>query len=132
MCSQNKISNLTFPDSYLPSNMHLAINLKGKGWIDLLENPGASFSQFQEKLLLPKFPLDDNLLPKYPFPVKNLSPAPHDLFPSLSLGSKVIDDNNNSHDFPPMPLLPNLKFLIQEMSKYDLQEHERLPSLGLG
>lgn len=107
--------------------------LKGKGHSDLLENPGASFSEFQEKLVLPKFPLDDNLLPRYPFPAKNLPPAPHDFFPGLSLGPKVTDGNKYSHDFPAMPLLPNLKFLPQEISKYNRHEQERpSPLLGLG
>lgn len=125
-------ANNNLPDSYLASNAHPSADLKGKGRSDLLENPGASFSEFQEKLVLPKLPLDDNLLPRYPFPAKNLPPAPHDFFPGLSLGPKVIDGNKYSHDFPPMPLLPNLKFLPHEISKYNRHEQEKPPLLGLG
>ncbi|CDP11272.1 unnamed protein product [Coffea canephora] len=126
-----KHSKPNIPNSFLPSNLQPALDLKGKGRVDDFDNSGASFSSFREKLLLPKFPLDESLLPRYPYPTKNLAHAPHDLFPSLSLGSKVVDANYRP-ELPTMPLLPNLKFPPQDISRYSQQEQQKPPTLGLG
>ncbi|XP_027147811.1 protein CHROMATIN REMODELING 4 [Coffea eugenioides] len=126
-----KHSKPNIPNSFLPSNLQPALDLKGKGRVDDFDNSGASFSSFREKLLLPKFPLDESLLPRYPYPTKNLAHAPHDMFPSLSLRSKVVDANYRP-ELPTMPLLPNLKFPPQDISRYSQQEQQKPPTLGLG
>ncbi|KAL8507411.1 hypothetical protein ACS0TY_018096 [Phlomoides rotata] len=110
------------PDKYLPYNPH---SLKGKGSVEHSGNSGATFSEFQEKMLLPKLPFDEKLLPRYSFPGANTGP---DLFPSLSLGSRVAEPSDTVHNLPMLPLLPNLKF-PPDPSKYNQQPPE-MPQLG--
>ncbi|KAL8053547.1 hypothetical protein ABFS82_05G079300 [Erythranthe guttata] len=114
-------------DQYMPFTPQHSLNIrKGKGpatehsW-----NSSAAFSNFQEKMLLPKLPFDEKLLPRYSFPGGNLQPSTTpDLFPSLSLGSRV-PEPTTVHDMPVLPLLPNLKF-PPDMAKYEMPP----PALG--
>ncbi|KAI3466934.1 hypothetical protein Pfo_023597 [Paulownia fortunei] len=118
-----------FPDKYLPYTPHSLNILKGKGSAEHSANSGATFSDFQEKMLLPKLPFDEKLLPRYSFPGANWPSTTPDLFPSLSLGSKVAEPYDTVHDIPMLPLLPNLKF-PPEPPKYNQQEPEMPPALG--
>ncbi|CAK9136429.1 unnamed protein product [Ilex paraguariensis] len=124
--------NNSIPDNYLQFSLHPSVTSQGKG-SDRRENFSTTFSDFQEKMALPKLPFDEKFLPRYPFAARNLPPPPPDLFPSLSLGSKFKDANEPSQDLPTMPLLPNLKLPQQDASKYGQQEGEMPPPmLGLG
>ncbi|XP_057797026.1 LOW QUALITY PROTEIN: protein CHROMATIN REMODELING 4-like [Salvia miltiorrhiza] len=114
---------------YPPFTPHSLNILKGKGTMENLGNAGGTFSDFQEKMLLPKLPFDEKLLPRYSFPGANLMSAAPDLFPSLSLGSRVAEPSEAAHNLPMLPLLPNLKFL-PDPSKYNQQEQEMPPALG--
>lgn len=97
--------------------------LKGKGTLESSGNGGGTFSDFQEKMLLPKLPFDEKMLPRYPF-------AGPDFFPSLSLGARVAEPSEAAaHNLPMLPLLPNLKF-PPDPSKYNQQEQEMPPPLG--
>lgn len=92
-------------------------------------NASGTFSDFQEKMLLPKLPFDEKLLPRYPFPGANFLSASPDLFPSLSLGSRVAEPSEAAHNLPMLPLLPNLKF-PPDPSKYNQHEQETPQALG--
>lgn len=116
LCKKSAVSSIMFLQ-------HL-MNRKGKGSAEHSANSSANFSNFQEKMLLPKLPFDEKLLPRYSFPGAHLPSATPDFFPSLSLGSRVKEPT--AHDFPMLPLLPNLKFL-PDPAKYNLQEHEMMP-----
>nr|GMD05443.1 Protein CHROMATIN REMODELING 4 [Ipomoea batatas] len=123
---------ISIPDLYHPFNPHPLIFQQGKGSTVNLENSASSFAAFQEKMALPKLPFDEKLLPRYPFPTGNF-PRPHpDLFPSLSLGSRVADVNEPHHDHPTMPLFPNLKFPMPDAPRCNQPEPEVPPTLGLG
>ncbi|CAI9090602.1 OLC1v1025414C1 [Oldenlandia corymbosa var. corymbosa] len=119
-------------NNFLPINLPSAANSKGKGRLEEIDHSSASFSNFREKLLLPKLPLEENLLPRIPYAAKNLASAPNDLFPGLSLGSKVMDASYSNPEQSAMSLLPNVPFPPPATSKYSQQELERPPSLGLG
>uniref|UniRef100_A0A5B7BE01 Protein CHROMATIN REMODELING 4 n=1 Tax=Davidia involucrata TaxID=16924 RepID=A0A5B7BE01_DAVIN len=117
--SQQWLKNI-IPDNYLPFSVH-----------PHLENSGTTLSDFQEKMALPKVPFDEKLLPRFPFPARNMAHPHPDLLPSLSLGTRAGDANDSTQDLPTMPLLPNLKF-PQDLPKYNQQEREVPPMLGLG
>ncbi|XP_028055461.1 protein CHROMATIN REMODELING 4 isoform X1 [Camellia sinensis] len=117
-------------DSYLPFNLYPPGIPQGRV-PDHLENPGSTFSDFQEKMALPKLPFDEKLLPRFPFSSRNMSHSHTDLMPSLSLGTRVGDSNESIQDLPTMPLFPNLKF-PQDATKHSQQEREVGPMLGLG
>ncbi|KAH6763638.1 hypothetical protein C2S51_014887 [Perilla frutescens var. frutescens] len=116
------------PNKYPPFTPHSLNILKGKGTLET-GNAGGTFSDFQEKMLLPKLPFDEKLLPRYSFPGANLLSTAPDLFPSLSLGSRVPEPSDTVHNFPMLPLLPNLKFPPDPL-KYNQQEQEMPPVLG--
>ncbi|KAI5601740.1 hypothetical protein BDE02_01G111900 [Populus trichocarpa] len=98
---------------------------------DHLEGSSSSFAVFQEKMSLPNFPFDENLLSRFPLPSKSM-PSNHDLLPSLSLGRRLEAVNDSTRDLPAMPLLPNLKFPPQDATRYNQLEREVPPTLGLG
>ncbi|CAA0825370.1 Protein CHROMATIN REMODELING 4 [Striga hermonthica] len=109
---QNKGDNSL--DKYLPFKNPQSMNMgKGKG---PAEHSGASaaaaaatFSDFQEKMLLPRLPFDEKLLPRYTLPLPNVpGGAGPDLFPNLSLGGS--SRAREPYDFPMLPLLPNFKY----------------------
>ncbi|XP_047967871.1 protein CHROMATIN REMODELING 4 isoform X2 [Salvia hispanica] len=116
---------------YPPFTPHSLNILKGKGtMMENSGNAGSMFSDFQEKMLLPKLPFDEKLLPRYPFPGANMLSAAPDMFPSLSLGSRVAEPSEAAHNnLPMLPLFPNLKF-PPDPSKYSQQEHEMPPAFG--
>ncbi|XP_042042461.1 protein CHROMATIN REMODELING 4-like [Salvia splendens] len=116
---------------YPPFTPHSLNILKGKGtMMENSGNAGSMFSDFQEKMILPKLPFDEKLLPRYPFPGANMLSAAPDMFPSLSLGSRVAEPSEAAHNnLPMLPLFPNLKF-PPDPSKYNQQEHEMPPAFG--
>lgn len=103
--------------------------LKGKGTLENSGNAGGTFSDFQEKMLLPKLPFDEKLLPRYPFPGANLLGASSDMFPNLSLGSRAAEPSETVHNLPMLPLLHNLKFPPDTL-KYNHQEQEMTPTFS--
>ncbi|GMJ00626.1 chromatin remodeling 4, PICKLE RELATED 1 [Hibiscus trionum] len=118
-------------DSWLPFNPYPPAASRGKVF-DRLESSGASSSDFQEKMSLPNIPFDEKLLPRFPLPTKSMMTSHHDLLPSLSLGSRLDAVNESVQDLPTMPLLPNLKFPPQDVPRYNQQERDMPPTLGLG
>ncbi|XP_073129649.1 protein CHROMATIN REMODELING 4-like isoform X2 [Henckelia pumila] len=114
-------------DMHLPFTPHSLNVLKGKASADHSRNSGAINSDFQEKMLLPKLPFDEKQMPRYSLPGTNLPNMTPDLFPSLSLGSRVADTHDGVHDLH-LPMLPNLKFPPDPL-KYTQQEHIS-PALG--
>ncbi|XP_065852202.1 protein CHROMATIN REMODELING 4 isoform X2 [Euphorbia lathyris] len=96
------------------------------------EGPSSSFADFQEKMSLPNFPFDEKLMPRFQVPVKCMPSPQHDLFPSLSLGSRLEALNDSMRDLPAMPLLPNLKLPSQDVTKYNQLDKEVPPMMGLG
>ncbi|KAG8365705.1 hypothetical protein BUALT_Bualt18G0134400 [Buddleja alternifolia] len=123
-------TNSDVPDKYLPFTPHSLNILKGKGSAEHSGNSGAILSEFQEKMLLPKLPFDEKFLPRYSFPSASLLNRSPDLFPSLSLGSRIAESNDTTvHDLPMLPLLPNLKFPLNP-PKYNQQQQEIAPPLG--
>ena len=95
------------------------------------ENAGSSFSNFQEKMALPKLPFDEKLLPRLPAPARNAPLSFPDSSHGLSLGTQVGGSSEPFQDLPTMPLFPNLK-LLQEANKQNQQEREVATMLGLG
>ncbi|CAH9106450.1 unnamed protein product [Cuscuta europaea] len=127
-------SKIGIPEFYHPFNPHHLIFQQGKGSAVNLEGPASSYAAFHEKMGLTKLPFDEQLFPRYPFPAENF-PHPHPgLFPSLSLGSRVTTDVNESHhDHPMMPMFPNLNFSIPDTSRCNNPpESEVPPTLGFG
>ncbi|XWS40468.1 hypothetical protein CRYUN_Cryun18bG0142500 [Craigia yunnanensis] len=118
-------------DSWLPFIPYPPPAPQGKVF-DRLESSGASFSDFQEKMSLPNLPFDEKQLSHFPLPTKSMTTSHHDLLPSLSLGSRLDVVNESMQDLPTMPLLPNLKFPPQDVPRYNQQEREMTPTLGLG
>ncbi|XP_039036890.1 protein CHROMATIN REMODELING 4-like isoform X3 [Hibiscus syriacus] len=118
-------------DSWLPYNPYPLPASQGKVF-DRVESSGASSSGFQEKMLLPNMPFDEKLLPRFPLPTKSMMTSHHDLLPSLSLGSRLDAVNDSMQDLPTMPLLPNLKFPPLDVPRYNQQERDMPPTLGLG
>ncbi|XP_047948153.1 protein CHROMATIN REMODELING 4-like isoform X1 [Salvia hispanica] len=113
--------------SFTPHSLNIR---KGKGTMENSGTAGGTFSEFQEKMLLPKLPFDEKLLPRYSIPGANLLSAAPDMFPSLSLGSRVAESSEAAHNnLPMLPFLPNLKF-PPDPSKYNQQEQDMPPALG--
>ncbi|XP_038995425.1 protein CHROMATIN REMODELING 4-like isoform X2 [Hibiscus syriacus] len=125
-----KLQN-ALPDSWLPFNLYPPAASQGKVF-DRLESSGASSSDFQEKMSLPNIPFDEKLLPRFSLPTKSMMTSNPDLLPSLSLGSRLDAVNESVQDLPTMPLLPNLKFPPQDVPRYNQQERDMPPTLGLG
>ncbi|KAE8708508.1 Protein CHROMATIN REMODELING 4 [Hibiscus syriacus] len=118
-------------DNWLPFNPYHPPASQGKDF-GRLESSGASSSDFQEKMLLPNIPFDEKMLPRVPLHPKSMMTSHHELLPSLSLGSRLDAVNDSVQDLPTMPLLPNLKFPPQDVSRYNQQERDMPPTLGLG
>ncbi|KAK6154800.1 hypothetical protein DH2020_009048 [Rehmannia glutinosa] len=117
-------------DKYLPFTPHSLNILKGKGLAEHSGTSAATFSEFQEKMLLPKLPFDEKLLPRYSYPGVNLPSTTPDLLPSLLLGSRATAEPYDTvRDLPMLPLLPNFKY-PPEPPKYNQQEKEMPPALG--
>ncbi|OMO92368.1 SNF2-related protein [Corchorus olitorius] len=127
---QQRLKNSS-QDSWLPFSLFPPAIPQGKG-SDRLDGSGASFADFQEKMSLPNLPFDEKLLPRVPLHTKTMNTLHHDLLPSLSLGSRFDAVNESMQDLPAMPLLPKLKFPPQDVPRYNQQEREMPPTLGLG
>ncbi|XP_051128310.1 protein CHROMATIN REMODELING 4 isoform X2 [Andrographis paniculata] len=115
-------------DRNLPFPPHSLNILKGKGTAGHPGNGGSTFSDFQEKMLLPKLPFDEKLLPRYSFPCGSF-PNTSDFHENLSCGSGVKEPKETIHDLPVLPLFPNLKF-PPDLPKYNQPGQEILPALG--
>ncbi|XP_024030153.1 protein CHROMATIN REMODELING 4 isoform X2 [Morus notabilis] len=85
-----------------------------------------------DKICLPNLPFDEKLLPRFPLSSKSMPSSHLDFLPSLSLGSREESGNGSLQDLPTMPLLPNIKLLSQDAPRYNQQEREAPPTLGLG
>lgn len=98
------------------------------------ENSGARFSAFLEKMALPNLPFDETLLARFPLTTKNMPNSHRDLLPNLSLGSSGSRQEalNGSQDLPAMPLLPKFKIPPEDLFRYNQQDGDVLPTLGLG
>ncbi|KAK6917005.1 Zinc finger, PHD-finger [Dillenia turbinata] len=99
-----------------------------------LTNTGALLSDFREKIVLPNLPFNEKLVPSFPLPPKSM-PMPYshpDFFPSLSLGTRVEAAHDSMPDLQTMSLFPNLRFPMHDELKYNHQQNEISPSLGLG
>ncbi|KAI3455806.1 hypothetical protein Pfo_012469 [Paulownia fortunei] len=130
MSSSNAMRNskgLGWSSHYLLRSLSI---LKGRGTAEHLGNSCATFSDFQEKMLLPKLPFDEKLLPRYSFPSANLPNSTPDSFASLSLESRAAEPKDTVHDLPMLLLLPNLKF-PPDPTKYNQPGQEMPPALGL-
>ncbi|KAL2542248.1 putative helicase [Abeliophyllum distichum] len=93
-----------------------------------LGNSGGTYFDLQENMPLRKLPFDDKLLPRYPFPSANLPYPIPNLFPSMSLRSRVSYLNG---ELLAMPLLPNIKY-PPYAPKYNQQEREINSAFGSG
>lgn len=80
----------------------------------------------------PNLPFDEKLLPRFPLSSKSMPSSHLDFLPSLSLGTREESANGSLQDLPTMPYLPNLKLLSQDAPRYNQQEREAPPTLGLG
>ncbi|KAL5577428.1 hypothetical protein UlMin_019127 [Ulmus minor] len=109
------------PDGCLPLSLYPP-TIQGKV-SDRMESSGATSSDLPEKMPLPNLPFDEKLLPRFPPSMH------HDLFPSLSLGSRAGAANGSLPEFATIPLFPKLP--SQEMLRYNQQEREVPPTLGL-
>ncbi|XP_057466317.1 protein CHROMATIN REMODELING 4-like isoform X2 [Actinidia eriantha] len=118
------------PDNYLPFGLHRPAIPPGRGY-GHFENAGSSFSNFQEKMALPKLPFDEKLLPRLPASAKNAPLSLPDSRHGLSFGTQVGGSSEPVQDLPMMPLFPNLK-LLHEANKQNQQERELATMLGLG
>ncbi|KAL6992157.1 DNA helicase [Sarracenia purpurea var. burkii] len=98
---------------------------------DHFEGLRSTFSDFQEKMALPKLPFDEKLLPRFPFAARNVFHSHPDLISNLSLGARAGDSNDSIQDFPTIPFLPNFK-LPHDAPKHSQQEREVTPMFHLG
>ncbi|KAL6542660.1 hypothetical protein OROHE_010180 [Orobanche hederae] len=115
-------------DKYLPFKPPQFLNMtKDKGSAQHPGTPDTTLPDFQEKMMVPKLPFDEKLLPRYSFPGANLPTITSDLFPSSSLGSRVGDHYDTVRDLHMMPLLPNFIY-PPEPPIYNQQEQEMPPS----
>lgn len=99
---------------------------------DHVERSGAGFSDFPEKMAMANLPFDEKLLPRFPLPARSMPNPYPDFLPSLSLGTRVEAANDSVQDLSTMPLLPKFKFPPQDAPRYNQQEREGPPTLGLG
>ncbi|XP_073283434.1 protein CHROMATIN REMODELING 4-like isoform X2 [Primulina huaijiensis] len=116
-------------DMHLPFTPHSLNALIDKAPADHSRNSGAINSDFQEKVLLPKLPFDERQIPRYSIPGANFPYMTPELFPSLSLGSRITDTNDGVRVLH-LPMLPNLKF-PPDPPKDNQQEQQLSPVLGL-
>ncbi|XP_054778799.1 protein CHROMATIN REMODELING 4 isoform X2 [Prosopis cineraria] len=123
---KNRIPDHNLP--FLP--FHLALQGKES---DALE--GARFSAFREKMGLPNLPFDETLLARFPPATKNMPNSHLDLLPNLSLGSSSSRNEALSgplQDLQTMPLLPKFKIPPEDLFRFNQQDGDVPPTLGLG
>ncbi|KAI3664920.1 hypothetical protein L6452_43532 [Arctium lappa] len=86
----------------------------------------AEASESSGMMALPKLPFD---FPRLPSPGRNISHPQPDLFPGLTLGRSIAESSVALHDFPTIPMLPNLRFRKDNQQEMDVPPP---PMLGLG
>ena len=96
------------------------------------ENSSARFSAFQEKMALPNLPFDERLLARFPLTTKSMANSHLDLLPNLSLGGRFEALNGSMQDLPTMPALPTFKNPPEDLFRYNQQDRDVPPTLGLG
>ncbi|XP_043699525.1 protein CHROMATIN REMODELING 4-like isoform X2 [Telopea speciosissima] len=117
------------PD-YFPFNLYPPATTQGR-FSDPVHISDSSFSAFQENLALQSVAVNENQVPKFSQPAKNLPRFHPDFLPSLSLGTRNEALKDSLQDQPAMPLMPNFRFLPEE-PKYNPLVREVPPTLGLG
>ncbi|XP_028232470.1 protein CHROMATIN REMODELING 4-like isoform X2 [Glycine soja] len=120
----------SIPDNSLPF-VPFPPSVQGKE-SDAFENSGARFSHFQEKMALPNLPFDERLLARFPLTTKSMPNSHLDLLPSLSIGGRLESLNGSMQDLPTMPVLPNFKIPPEDLFRYNQQDRDVPPTLGLG
>ncbi|XP_027345173.1 protein CHROMATIN REMODELING 4 isoform X2 [Abrus precatorius] len=120
----------SIPDSSLPF-VPFPPSVQGKE-SDAFENSGARFSAFQEKMALPNLPFDERLLARFPLTTKSMPSSHLDLLPNLSLGGRLEALNASMQDLPTMPALPTFKIPPEDLFRYNQQDRDAPPTLGLG
>ncbi|KAK7359611.1 hypothetical protein VNO77_01572 [Canavalia gladiata] len=120
----------SIPDNSLPFVPFLP-SVQGKE-SDAFENSGARFSAFQEKMALPNLPFDERLLARFPLTTKSMPSSHLDLLPNLSLGGRLEALNGSMQDLPTMPALPTFKIPPEDLFRYNQQDRDVAPTLGLG
>ncbi|KAF9587631.1 hypothetical protein IFM89_004463 [Coptis chinensis] len=115
-------------DSVFSYSSFPPMNTQGRG-SDLFDSSGSAFPTFQDKMALPNLTLEDNRRSKFFLPANSVSKSYPDLFPSLSLGTKV---DSTTHDLPTSSMLQDFRLWPQDMSKLDRLVQEVPPTLGLG
>ncbi|QCD83815.1 ATP-dependent helicase HepA [Vigna unguiculata] len=120
----------SIPDNSLPF-VPFPPSVQGKE-SDAFENSGARFSHFQEKMALPNLPFDERLLARFPLTTKNIPNSHLDLLPNLSIGGRLESLNGSMQDLPSMPALPNFKIPPEDLFRYNQQDRDVPPTLGLG
>ncbi|XP_074312126.1 protein CHROMATIN REMODELING 4 isoform X2 [Silene latifolia] len=93
-----------------------------------LENPGASSADFLEKMGLPRLPFDPRLLAT--FPPKTLQSPGANFLANLSLGRR--DEPANVQPPSASSFVQNLRLHAQDMSYFNQEEVDVLPTLSLG
>ncbi|CAJ1935736.1 unnamed protein product [Sphenostylis stenocarpa] len=117
----------SIPDNSLPF-VPFPPSVQGKE-SDAFENSGARFSHFQEKMALSNLPFDERLLARFPLTTKSIPNSHLDLLPNLSIGGRLESLNG---DLPTMPALPNFKIPPEDLFRYNQQDRDVPPILGLG
>ncbi|KAF6136542.1 hypothetical protein GIB67_015998 [Kingdonia uniflora] len=97
--------------------------------MDHLERSGSTLHALQEKTTQSNFASDESHMPNFSLPATKVSESYPDIYPTLSLGTKV---GPVGHDFLTMPLLPNFRFPPPDMRIHDPQMRDSPPALGLG
>ncbi|TKY59675.1 CHROMATIN REMODELING 4 [Spatholobus suberectus] len=120
----------SIPDNSLPF-VPFPPSLQGKEF-DAFENSGARFSHFQEKMTLPNLPFDERLLTRFPLTTKSMPNSHLDLLPNLSIGGRLESLNGSMQDLPTMPALPTFKIPPEDLFRYNQQDRDVPPTLGLG
>ncbi|XP_045826847.1 protein CHROMATIN REMODELING 4 [Trifolium pratense] len=114
-------------DNFLPF-LPFPPSMQGKE-SDAFESTGARFSTFQEKMALPNLPFDERLLARFPLTTKSIPNSHPDLLPNLSLGGRLEALNGSMQD---LPTLPNFKIPPEDSFRYNQQDRDMPPTLGLG
>lgn len=120
----------TIPDNSLPF-VPFPPSVQGKE-TDVFENSSARFSHFQEKMALPNLPFDERLLARFPLTTKSMPNSHLDLLPNLSIGGRLESLNGSMQDLPTMPALPTFKIPPEDLFRYNQQDRDVPPTLGLG
>nr|KYP50255.1 Chromodomain-helicase-DNA-binding protein 5 [Cajanus cajan] len=120
----------SIPDNCLPF-VPFPPSMQGKE-SDAFENSGGRFSHFQEKMALPNMPFDERLLARFPLTSKSMPNSHLDLLPNLSIGGRLESLNASMQDLPTMPALPTFKIPPEDLFRYNQQDRDMPPPLGLG